>query len=198
MTTLVRPIPAVDVGAVRDELERYVRRSYGSLLRTAMRVLKHVDDAEEAVQEGLLAATRALHQYNGLAKVSTWTHTIVRNASFLKWRRLRGLEPGQDDVLRRGADEDPLDVEGPAADPSARLDREETCRRVRDALEVLPVDQARLIRWRHLDGMSYDEIADRSGIGVGAARVRVHRALSALRALVESGSPASRRPSSCA
>ena len=56
------------------------------LYRAAVQVLRHPQDSEDAVQEGLLAAFRHLSQFQGRSKFSTWLHRIVVNAAFMKLR----------------------------------------------------------------------------------------------------------------
>jgi RNA polymerase sigma-70 factor, ECF subfamily len=56
------------------------------LYHAAVRVLRHPQDSEDAVQEGLLAAFRHLSQFQGRAKFSTWLHRIVVNVAFMKLR----------------------------------------------------------------------------------------------------------------
>jgi RNA polymerase sigma-70 factor, ECF subfamily len=56
------------------------------LYHAAAQVLRHPQDSEDALQEGLLAAFRHLHQFQGRAKFSTWLHSIVVNAALMKLR----------------------------------------------------------------------------------------------------------------
>jgi len=57
------------------------------LYRAAAQVLRHPQDSEDALQEGLLAAFCHLDQFEGRAKFSTWLHSIVVNAALMKLRR---------------------------------------------------------------------------------------------------------------
>src|SRR3954468_8784748 len=80
--------------ALEELLFRYRRRlhAYG------LRVCKSTEDAEDAVQETLWAASRSIHAFRGTASVATWLFTIVRNYCFriLKHRR---WDFALDDVL---------------------------------------------------------------------------------------------------
>ena len=58
-----------------------------SLYRAAAQVLRHPQDSEDALQEGLLAAFSHLDQFQGRSKFSTWLHSIVVNAALLNLRR---------------------------------------------------------------------------------------------------------------
>lgn len=70
------------------ELQRVLSLSSPSFYRCAFRLLGNRADAEDAVQEALLAAHKHLHQFRGQSQMSTWLTTIVSNCA-----RMR-LEPG--------------------------------------------------------------------------------------------------------
>src|SRR6266852_9406683 len=71
---------AGDQSAAR-ELQRVLSLYLPSFYRSALRVLGNRDDAEDAVQEALLAAYKHLHQFRGQSQMSTWLTTIVCNCA---------------------------------------------------------------------------------------------------------------------
>jgi RNA polymerase sigma factor (sigma-70 family) len=66
-----------------------VRTYGGRLLATAQRILGSEDDARDAVQDAFLSAFRSIDRFAGGAKLSTWLHQIVINASLMKLRTRR-------------------------------------------------------------------------------------------------------------
>jgi RNA polymerase sigma factor (sigma-70 family) len=58
-----------------------------SLYRCALRLLGNAADAEDAVQEALLAAYRHIEQFRGQSQMSTWLTTIVRNCALMQLRK---------------------------------------------------------------------------------------------------------------
>src|ERR1700749_4648854 len=62
-----------------------VRLSY--FHRCAFRLLGNAADAEDAVQEALLAAHKHINQFRGQSQISTWLTTIVRNCALMQLRR---------------------------------------------------------------------------------------------------------------
>ena len=58
-----------------------------SFHRCAFRLLGNVADAEDAVQEALLAAYKHINQFRGQSQISTWLTTIVRNSALMQLRR---------------------------------------------------------------------------------------------------------------
>jgi len=178
-TTMIPPIALRTSN--RQEMEEYIQNHYDSLLRTSRRILKNESDAEEAVQEGLLAATRGLSRFRGDAKLSTWLHTVVRNAAL--WvRRVRSRqEPSIQDLLSTDTDDNRLAVAEDGHDPIDGLVRVEDETRLREALTTLSDTNRQLIEWRDFEGTASHEIGARLGIRRGAVRVRVHRARAALK-----------------
>lgn len=112
------------------------------------------------------------------------------------WRQPDGLAPlpDRETVLARGTPEvrageevgDPgmpatLDTPDPGASPWRQLTASRDYDRLRRALMMLPEDRRELIVLARYDGMKHDQIAALLGIGVGAVKVRIHRALRELR-----------------
>src|SRR6267378_5807313 len=77
---------ADDQSAAR-ELQRALSLSSPSFYRCALRLLGNRADAEDAVQEALLAAHKYLHQFKGQSQMSTWLTTIVSNCARMQLRR---------------------------------------------------------------------------------------------------------------
>lgn len=75
-----------------QELLTIVSSRLPSLYRSAYRLLGNAADAEDAVQDALLAAYRHLDQFEGRSKMSTWLNAIVRNSVRMRLRtRLRQI-----------------------------------------------------------------------------------------------------------
>lgn len=80
---------AAEQSANLPELEHLVSSEYKKFTRRAGRYLDNVHDAEDAVQDALLAAYQHLSTFKNQAKLSTWLTTIVINAARAKRRRRR-------------------------------------------------------------------------------------------------------------
>src|SRR3974377_1367270 len=79
---LIRAGQRGDAMAIETLFRRYHRR----LFQTALRVLGNAEDAEDALQDGLLSAYRNLKRFEGRSQFSTWLTRIVINAAFMKRR----------------------------------------------------------------------------------------------------------------
>src|SRR5712671_6452272 len=80
-------LDAADDQSAARELQRALSLSSPSFYRCALRLLGNRADAEDAVQEALLAAHKHLHQFRGQSQMSTWLTTIVSNCARMQLRR---------------------------------------------------------------------------------------------------------------
>ena len=85
-TDVSRPQPVNDN---REALENLFSRYRSRLYKTALRVLRNPEDAEDALQDGLLSAYRKLDTFEGRSQFSTWLTRIVVNAAAMQMRRRR-------------------------------------------------------------------------------------------------------------
>lgn len=134
------------------------------LWAVALRTLGDREEAADALQDALLSAYRSAHTYRGEARVTTWLHRVVVNASLDRARRkaVRPTVPLPD----TGAE--------PAAPGDALADRE-TALDVEAALAALPPDQRAAIVLVDLQGLPVDEAARVLGVPAGTVKSRCSR-----------------------
>ena len=161
--------------------EELVQNDTARFLRVARRFLACEEDAQDAVQDALLAAYRSIGKFESAALLSTWLHRIVINACLMKLRtRRRRPEEALDDHLY---------AIGHAESPEAEFYRSEIRALVRRALEELPESQRVVLSLRDLDELSTEEVAARLGVTANAVKIRLHRARHALRAVLDQSQP---------
>jgi RNA polymerase sigma-70 factor (ECF subfamily) len=149
-------------------------RVYG----VALRMLGDRAEAEDAAQEAFVRAHRALPEFRGESRLSTWLYAIVARLclSRLDARRRRLAEPDPS-VLERLAD--------PAADPAGAAERGEVTAALHQALGELGEERRIVVVLCDLEGLSYEEIARVLEVPVGTVRSRLHRARNDLRDKLE-------------
>lgn len=149
-------------------------RTHGAILgRLCMAMLGTQADADEAVQETLLAAHRAMAGYRGEGTVKAWLCGIARRVCA---RALEGR--------RRHADP-PLEVVPPdGGDPHGAFATRQRARVVRGALERLKPTERDALLMRYVADLSHREIALACEIDEPTARKRVSRALVKLRSVM--------------
>jgi RNA polymerase sigma-70 factor, ECF subfamily len=159
----------------RDYIE-LVDRHRDELHTHARRILHSADDAEDAVQEALVKAWRALPRFEGRGSLRSWLYRIVTNTSL-------------DEVQRRPKRVVPIDLEGtpPAmhrhaegtaapAEERRYLTREDFERALVVAVRMLPPRQRAVLILREALGFSARETAAELGTSVAAANSSLQRA----------------------
>jgi RNA polymerase sigma-70 factor (ECF subfamily) len=131
-------------------------------------------DAEDLVQETLLAVHLQRGTYDANYPVTAWLLAIARYKLVDLWRRRGRREDLHDDV----DDLDGLPMVGEQADVHASRD-------LSLLLQALPVSQRQAIELTKLEGLSIAEASNRSGLSESSIKVLVHRGLKRLSELVK-------------
>jgi RNA polymerase sigma-70 factor, ECF subfamily len=153
----------------------------------AMSVLKNPEDAADLAQEAFMRLFRALPQYNGESRFTTWLYRLVVNLGRDELRR-RGRqvpvippivdEEGQDGMASV-ADDDRW------ADPSLALDSRELRDGVRQALAQLEEHYRLVLTLYYFDDMKYSDIAEVLDIPLNTVKSHIRRGKERLAALLE-------------
>jgi RNA polymerase sigma-70 factor (ECF subfamily) len=168
-----------DAHAFRELYDRYAARIHGYHLRRTRDPDAAFDLAAETFAQAWLSRGRFRDEAGGSA--GPWLFAIARHVLLASVERGR-LERAA--MTRLGLLE-ALDRVPAAAEPDeAWLDG------LDEALDALPEGQRAAVRLRVLDDLPYDAVGDALGTTPRAARVRVHRGLRALRALLTNGTEA--------
>ena len=163
-------------GAFENLYERYHDR----LIRFVARKTGDSDRAQDLVQEAFIRITRHLHRFDTTKKFSTWAYTIASNLSknelrnrsrspLILFQKLTGY---WDDENR------PLQFEDFRMRPDDLYRKRFLRRLVEETLEELPEHHRLVFRLRELEGKSYEEIAEITGVNLGTVKSRLHRARS--------------------
>lgn len=164
-----------------------VRENAGRLLAVARRMLRSEEDARDAVQEAFLQAFRGIGRFEGDARLSTWLHRIVVNASLMKLRtRARKPEQSIDELLPRFYEDGHRIDPGPAwrTDAPDPVESRELRTLVRASIDRLPEIHRNVLLLRDIEGLSTQETARMLDIKADTVKVRLHRARQALRTLL--------------
>ncbi|MFP5417541.1 MAG: RNA polymerase sigma factor [Gammaproteobacteria bacterium] len=172
----------------RVALQYLMRRHNQALYRTARSIVKDDAEAEDAVQETYLLAYRAMDQFRGESKLSTWLVRIAVNVSI---RRARKLHQSAE-VIELGGDVDGACLarddlpevekeEGMPEQPERAALRAETRRLIEDKINLLPDSFRTVFVMRAVEEMSVAETALCLDIPEATVRTRYFRAKSLLR-----------------
>lgn len=167
---LVRQVLAGDVEAYAGLVARYRDR----LGRYAVHLLGNPADAEDAVQEALVRAYRGLEGCDAPERFGAWLFQILVN----RCRTIGAQRARRERVVI--ANETAL-AEANVAHPAERQAWGEA---IRWALDRLTPEQREAFLLKHVEDLSYEEMADMTGEGISALKMRVKRACETLRALL--------------
>jgi RNA polymerase sigma-70 factor (ECF subfamily) len=148
---------------------------------TVWRVLRHLEDSEDVVQEVFVTAHRALSGFRGDSKFSTWLHRIAVT------RALNHIEKSEEKLRRASDPFDPESASVPRAiqTPLRALEAKELMRRLADCLGKLPAAWRAVLALRDAEEKSYEQIAEALHVELGTVRSRLARARASLKDCVE-------------
>jgi RNA polymerase sigma-70 factor (ECF subfamily) len=156
------------------DLEALMRRHNRTLFRTARAILRNDAEAEEAVQDAYLKAFRAMGEFRGDSKISTWLVRIVANEALMRRRKLaRGAE-----VVDLHMDLDPPSDE---ESPDQAAARGQVRALLEARIDALPDSYRTVFVLRALEEFSVEETARALDIPEATVRTRFFRARSLLR-----------------
>jgi RNA polymerase sigma-70 factor (ECF subfamily) len=168
---LVRAARRGDTQAFATLVHRYRDRH----VRFAIRMLGSRDDAEDVLQSVFLRAHRNLGACEDPERFGAWLHRIVVNEcrTFATRRGARELRLVRDEAVLAATIEPTAE-----SDPALRAE-------IQRALARLPDDLREAFLLKHVEELSYDEMAEATGAGVSALKMRVKRACEQLREQLE-------------
>jgi len=148
-----------------------------ALYRAALRVLGTHEDAEDAVQNGLLAAWRNLKRFEGRSQFSTWLTRIVVNEALQEIRRNRtraliSLDGEANDYYAK-----PLSnyISDPRPNPEEKYARKEMVATLQEKLNDLPEVYRAVLQLRDVEGISTRRACEVLGVSQGTLKSRLYR-----------------------
>jgi len=151
--------------AFRHLVERYQKQAIGH----ATAILGSREDALDAAQEAFIDAFRALKNFDSSRPFYPWFYVLLRNRCFKLVARKREMESIDETVIV-------------AANSAAQS---EDILVLENALRALDMEDREIITMKYLDGLSYNELAERLEIPKGTVMSRLFHARRKLQAELE-------------
>ena len=139
----------------------------------ALRITNDADAASDCAQEAFIRAFKALHQYDPAQPFAPWIFRIVTNVSLNHVQRWHAHQTVVEEL--------PESAEPEESGPEASALRREALAEVVAAMSELPPAYRAALTLRHMQQLSYQEVADTLGIPLGTVKTHLHRARAALK-----------------
>ena len=163
--SLMARVQAKEDAAFQELFNRFRQKIY----RTALRILKEEQSAQDALQETFINVYRAAGKFRGDSKLGTWINRIAINACLEILRRnKKHQQRTDDDVSEQMTIPDPKQPS-----PFESLRRAEIRERVFRGLNRLGSKHRDVVRLHDLEGYTIREIAERLGVAEGTVKSRL-------------------------
>ena len=137
-------------------------------------LLRNEQDAQDVVQEAYLRAFKSFGGFHG-SNARAWLLTIVRNTSYTLLKKNRAVDlttPFDEEIHASGHE---------SVSPATILEHGEDADLIRQVMDELPVEFREILTLRHMEGLSYSEIAEIAQLAPGTVMSRLARARARLK-----------------
>jgi len=172
----------------REAFEMIIRRYQQPIVNYIGRMVHERELALDLSQDVFVKAYAALRSYRPQYKFTTWLFRIASNTVIDHWRKKRMSLVSLDQPVDEDCPDLTLQVadEGPSVARAYELG--ELRAKIDAALAKVPLALRELFIWRHVNGFSYEEMAEMKGLPVGTVKNRVFQAKEMMKRLL--GEPA--------
>ncbi len=168
--------------AFNELVKRYTDRLHNFLYRYT----HNHQDCEDLVQETFLRVHKSKHSYERIAKFSTWMYTIALNLAKSLYKKKKRMQK----VSIHKDESDPKDYEMNIEDTNILQDEELhqklSLEQLEKALMELAPEFREVVVYRDLQELSYDEIAEVTGVAMGTVKSRINRGRAQVKAMIDS------------
>jgi len=170
------------VGALaghENSFEELVRRYQRPIAAYVYRMTGDYDAALDLTQEVFIKVHNSLARYKSEFKFSTWIYKIAHNAAIDHLRRSAAREQAL--AINVDGERREVAIESRRLTPEQESEQAERRSEIEAVVRTLPTAYRELIVLRHSHDLSYDEIADITGLPLGTVKNRLFRAREAMR-----------------
>jgi RNA polymerase sigma-70 factor (ECF subfamily) len=177
----VRAVQGGDMAA----FDQLVIKHKDKLFNMVYWLLGDYQETNDCAQEIFITVFKSIKKFRFQSSFSTWLYRIAintsknrRKSSAYRWKkRTVSLEnpenPNQDNRS--------YEIQNGSPSPENRLEKKERIMLIRKAINALPQEQNRMVVLRDIQGLSYQKIADITGLNLGTVKSRLARARLELR-----------------
>ena len=166
-----------------EAFDRLVIKHQNMVFNLCFRIVGDYDDANDCAQETFIKVYNNLKTFRFESSFTTWLYRIAVNTcrnrisssdSRISKKMVRINNPGD-------AGGDPVEIHDCSFDPVKLYEKNERIRLIHNAIDALPGDLKILVVLRDLEGNSYEDISEMTGVNLGTVKSRLARARHLLR-----------------
>lgn len=162
-------------------LDALLTRHQDRIYRFGLKMCHDPRDAEDVLQDTMLAMARTIGEFRGASSLTTWLYAIAR--SFCLRRRRKGkFAPARELSLEAVMAQEGGRLRDPAPAPDEAAMAAELRTALHEAIQALEPGQREVLVLRDIEGLSAPEVAEVLRINLPAVKSRLHRARLAVRA----------------
>jgi RNA polymerase sigma-70 factor (ECF subfamily) len=166
----------------RAEFARLVDAYYEMVYRVAVKMLSNPQDAEDVLQETFMKALRAMKQFDGRSKLSTWLYRIATNEALMALRRQGPDLISTDESFETDeGEQEPVQITDWCCLPEKEFMSAEAQRYLDKAIDRLSPSLRAVFVLRDIEGLSTQETAEVLNLSETAVKTRLSRARLQLR-----------------
>lgn len=162
------------VSRYKDQITNYIYRFVGDW-----------QECEDLLQETFLRVYRNRHSYKPIAKFSTWLYTIAGNLARSEYRKRKRRQTRSLQSVNRDNEEYEMDIPDETYAPDEAAEGAIQDRYIQQALMEIPEEFREVVVLRDVQQLSYDEIAQITGLPMGTVKSRINRGRTKLQNLLE-------------
>ena len=157
--------------------EQLVERHQQRVFNIAYRYTGNIHDAQDVAQQVFVNIYNAKRIYVPKAQFTTWLYTICKNTCLKTFRKKRLNAVSIDSDVKLEEDTVSLQVPDPnATQPLENLINAEQDAAIKQAIDTLPENQKIVVILCKYEQLSYEKIAEITGLSVKAVKSLLHRA----------------------
>jgi RNA polymerase sigma-70 factor, ECF subfamily len=163
-----------------EALEELLRAVQPHIYRFSMKMCRHTQDAEDVLQDSMMALARSIRDFRGESSFSTWLFTIARSFC-IKKRRKSKFAPAREESLDTLTPSEQTQVQSQTPDPHVQAESVEIWGQVEAGIRRIEPAYREVLLLRDIEGLPAKEVAQIVGVSVAAVKSRLHRARAQLR-----------------
>jgi len=186
---LIKKIQGGDMAA----FDQLVIKHKDKLFNMVFWFLGDYQEANDCAQEIFIKVFKGIKRFRFESSFSTWLYRIAINtcknrlkSSAYRWK-MRTVPLENPDSSKEGNRS--YEIQNGSPSPANELEKKEKIMRIQKAVNSLPQEQNRIIVLRDIQGLSYQEISDITGLKLGTVKSRLARARMELRNKLNSANP---------